>query len=222
MHPHETIKIVIADDHEFFRNGFKRILTNLYSHLVEILAEASNGLELIELVKKHRPNVVLTDIHMPVIDGIKACRIIRDNYPSIAVMAFTAFEQPENISEMIEAGASGYIVKTSDKEEIINAILNVSKGIPYYCQAVTDVFVNYCLKNKHSKKEKASFSVQEIKVISLICQQYSTKEIANKLNLSIRTVEDYRHNIQEKTGARNMVGIAMHAIKNDIIKIGEL
>jgi DNA-binding NarL/FixJ family response regulator len=220
MKSNETIKIVIADDHEFFRIGFIKFITYSFPQ-TKFIAEARNGIELVELVKKHRPQVAITDIQMPKMDGIQACRIIKDNYPGTNVIAFSVFDKPEQILGMLDAGAIGYLVKSSEKEEILQAIENVSKGTRYYCSSIAEKCFRDTNRSHQKDKQKIQFTFQEIKVIKLICEQLSNKEIASQLKLSTRTVEDYRRNIQEKIGAKNVVGTVLYAVFNNLVKEDE-
>jgi len=224
MPHHKKIKILFAEDHEIFRLGFRRIIETASPPNFEFVTDAINGIELVEKVKQHKPNLVLTDIKMPLLDGIQACKLIKQQNPLTNVIAFSHFDKEKYIIDMMNAGAHGYLVKSGTMLEVFEAIDTVSEGRPYYCSSISDklygVFQNsntYKLKNK-----KINFSLQEIKVIKLICEQLTSKEIAQALQLAVRTVEDYRHQIQEKIGARNVVGIALYAIVNGITQYNEL
>ncbi len=214
-------KIVIAEDQQIFRSGFKKIMESVSPADFEFIADAENGIDLVEKVQEHQPDIVITDIKMPEMSGIEACRIIKKKYPQTSVIAFSIFDNEEYIHEMINAGASGYLVKTGSIEEVLEAIHSVTEGTPYYCSGISEkLFFGAAGKRMGGlTKKKVHFTLQEIKVINLICKQDTTKEIADKLGLSIRTVENYRHNIQEKIGAKNMVGIAMYALLHDVVKM---
>lgn len=217
-------RVLIADDHELFRIGFKQILQTIAFEDVEILADAKNGQELLHLVDLHRPDIVITDIAMPIIDGIQACRLIKQQYPSTAVIAFSMFTDSSNILRMLQAGADGYLVKTSDKEEIIEAIRTVKLNKSYYCSTIAQKLYGVLANSNQlgSKNKTIVFGAQEINVIRLICQQLSTKQIAAKLRLSIKTVEHYRQNIQGKIGAKNVVGVALYAFFHEIVEYREI
>jgi DNA-binding NarL/FixJ family response regulator len=220
----KPIKIIIADDHEIVRNGFKKILQDQYAQEIEFVAEAANGAELVEAVTGLRPQLVLTDIQMPRMDGIQACQIIKQKYPATNVIAFSVFNDIHHIMPMLAAGANGYLAKTCSKEEIIDAIRIVSTGKPFYCSTISDKLYNTVINNnkKQQKDDTIAFSAQEIKVLKLLCRQFGTKEIAANMKLAVRTVENYRGHIQEKIGAKNMVGVALYAVVKEIVNLGEL
>jgi len=129
------IKLVIADDHEIYRDGLKIMLRRQPD--IEVIGEAANGRELIALIERTKPDIVLTDIVMPVMDGIDATRLLRQQYPSINIIALSMFDQDNLIIEMLESGAKGYLLKNADKAEIIDAIKSVYKDIPYYCRSTS-------------------------------------------------------------------------------------
>ncbi len=222
MKPIEPVTVVIADDHDFFRTGFKNIIENQYAGQIKFMGEAKNGVTLLETVACCQPKVVITDIQMPCMNGIEACKKIKQAHPGIAVIAFSMFTDTMNIMGMIQAGASGYLVKTSNHEEVLDAIKTVSRHESYYCSTISDkLFGTLVNSNLKRKKKELIFGEQEKKVMKLICRQQSTKEIAGQLKLATRTVENYKSNIMEKIGARNVVGIALFAVINEIVKLSE-
>lgn len=223
MYPVQTITVIIADDHEIFRQGFKSIIANQKNTNIKFIGEASNGLELVEKAKKHQPNVVITDIKMPVMDGLQACRIIRKECPATRVIALSQYEDVNFIMEMTVAGASGYLTKT-DLKEIIKAIKTVSEGFTYFKKAMPSGINKSSLTKTKNEKElvKIEFSLTEVKIIHLICGQLTTKEIAATLNLGKRTIEDYRHKIQKKMKVKNAAGIVAYAFLHGIEKLGLL
>lgn len=224
MTPLARIRLAIADDHEFFRDGFKNAIESSFPEEVEFVAVATNGSELIDAVTTAAPDVVLTDIQMNTLSGIDACRQIKSRHPKVEVVAFSAFTDTNSIMGMIHAGAIGYLSKNSDREEIIDAIRSVSTHRPYYCSTVSEKLFGLAADSIMTVKKTKPivFGEQEKKVMKLICRQLSTKEIASEMRLSAKTVEHYRQNIQEKIGARNVVGVALFALINQIVSIAEL
>ena len=217
---YRNISVVIADDHEIFRDGFRAMLKKYPE--IKLVGEAENGKELIDIVGKLKPDVIFTDIKMPVMDGIEATKQLIKNNPDINIVALSMFDEDSLIMEMLEAGAKGYMLKNAHKEEIIEAIHHVSKGDTYYCKHTSDKLIKLIAKssfNPFKKIPKPQFSERETQIIKLICEQYANKEIAAQLNLSVRTIEGYREKIQEKAKARNSAGIVIFAIKNQIHKI---
>lgn len=214
------IKIILADDHEIFRDGFKVMIKKQPS--VQLIGEASNGEELVRLTSDLLPDVVITDIKMPVMDGIEAAKQITRDFPQIGIIALSMFDEENLIVEMLEAGAKGYLLKNAHKDEIIEAIKTVDRNHTYYCNGTTAKLANMIAKSNFKpsmKVVKPEFSERELAVIRYICQEMSNKEIASNLNLSIRTIEGYRDRILEKIGAKNAAGIVVYAIKNNIYQV---
>jgi DNA-binding NarL/FixJ family response regulator len=217
---YSPIRIVLADDHEIFRDGFAVMLKKQTD--IKLVGEAADGKELIEITERLMPDIVLTDIKMPKIDGIKATEIIREKFPGINIIALSMFDDDNLIIDMLEAGAKGYLLKSAHKSEIFEAIKAVYKHETYYCKSTSSKLLHLIAQSRFdpSKEiQKPKFSQKEIEIIRLICQEASNKDIAAKLYLSIRTIEGYREKIQEKIKAKNAAGIVVYAIKTGIYKI---
>lgn len=213
------IKLIIADDHEIFRDGFKLMLTKFPE--IILTGEAANGKELVELTGELLPDVVITDIKMPVMDGIEATKKIVELYPQIGIIGLSMYDDDELIIEMLEAGAKGYLIKNAGKEQITEAIRTVYNDEPYYCKTTSYKLTNMIAKsrfNPYKKTSRAEFSDREKEIIELICREHTNKEIGDKLYLSVRTVEGHRLRIMEKMNVKNTVGLVVYAIKNGIVK----
>lgn len=213
------IKLVIADDHEIFRDGFKLMLSKFPE--ITLVGEAGNGRELLELIEKEKPDVILTDIKMPVMDGIEATKKIAELYPEKGVIGLSMYDDDELIIEMLEAGAKGYLIKNAGKDQIIEAIKTVYNDEPYYCKTTSHKLTQMIAKsrfNPYKKTEKAEFSEREKEIIAGICDEMTNKEIGDKLFISVRTVEGHRLKILEKMNVKNTVGLVVYAIKNGIVK----
>lgn len=211
------IRVIIADDHEIFRNGFKLLLRDQDD--LELIGEAENGRQLLELVEANLPDLVITDIKMPVMDGVEATRALHELYPHLGIIALSMFNEDELVVDMLEAGARGYLLKNTNKNELLTAARAVHEGNVYYCSATSARLVEMIRDsrfNPYKHRARVQFTPRELDVIKLVCQEYTNKEIASALGLSSRTVESYKENIQEKIGAKNAVGIAMYAMKNKI------
>jgi DNA-binding NarL/FixJ family response regulator len=217
---YSPIRIVLADDHEIFRDGFSVMLKKQDD--IKLIGEAGDGKELIAITERLMPDIVLTDIKMPKIDGIRATEIIREKFPGINIIALSMFDDDNLIIDMLEAGARGYLLKSAHKSEIIDAIKTVYKHEIYYCKTTSAKLVHMIAQNRFdpSKEiQKSKFSQKEIDIMRLICQEASNKDIAASLFLSIRTIEGYREKIQEKIRAKNAAGIVVYAIKTGIYKL---
>ena len=201
------IKLVIADDHEIFRDGFKLMLSKFPE--IMLVGEAGNGKELLELIEKENPDVILTDIKMPVMDGIEATKKIAELYPDKGIIGLSMYDDDELIIEMLEAGAKGYLIKNAGKDQIIEAIKTVYNDEPYYCKTTSHKLTQMIAKsrfNPYKKTEKAEFSEREKEIIASICDEMTNKEIGDKLFISVRTVEGHRLKILEKMNIKNTVG----------------
>jgi two-component system, NarL family, response regulator NreC len=216
----DAIKVVIADDHEIFRDGISLMLGK--SSSVQLIGQAANGRQLLDLVTELRPDVVITDITMPVMDGIEVTRQLIASEPETAVIGLSMFDEDNLIIDMLEAGARGYLLKNADKQEIIEAIQTVYRGEQYYCRHTTVKLTAMIAKSKfnpYKDKPKVEFNEREKEVIALICQECTNKEIGDKLCLSARTVEGYRLKILEKMNVKNSVGLVIYAIKNGLYAV---
>lgn len=214
------IRIVIADDHEIFRDGFKVMLRKQTE--IEIVGEAENGHELVELVGRLQPDVVITDIKMPRMDGVEATRSIKKLWPHIEVIALSMFDEENLVVEMLEAGAKGYLLKNTHKAEVVQAVKSVYRHETYYCNQTSNKLAQMIAKSHFSPfkaTNRPTFSEKEKEIIRLICQELSNKEIAVALGLSTRTVEGYREKILEKVEARNIAGLVIYAIKNNLYQV---
>ena len=214
------IKVIIADDHEIFRDGFRVMLKKQPS--IELIGQAANGQELLDQVRSLKPDVVVTDIKMPVMDGIEATRNLIKENADLGVIALSMFDEENLIMDMLDAGAKGYLLKNAHKNEIFEAIRSVNNNDIYYCNHTSAKLISMLAKshyNKQKKEVKIEFTNKEIEIIKMICEEKLTKEIAQQLFLSVRTVEKYRERIQEKIDAKNMVGVVLYAVRNGIYSI---
>jgi DNA-binding NarL/FixJ family response regulator len=211
------IRVVMADDHEIFRDGFRLTLSK--ANDIYLVGEAADGKELLKQVEQQQPNVVITDIKMPRMDGIEATRQIVARWPNIGVIGLSMFDDEDLIIEMLEAGAKGYLLKNADKTEVIEAIKTVYHEEPYYCRHTSGKLAMMIAKSKynpHHKKPRVEFSEKEVEIIQLICRELTNKEIGERLFLSVRTVEGYRLRILEKMGVKNSVGLVVYAMQHGL------
>ena len=217
------ISLVIADDHEIFRDGLALMLSK--QEAVVLVGQAGDGQELLRLVEETRPDMVLTDIKMPRLDGIAAAKVLLQRYPAIKIIALSMFEEEDLIVEMLEAGARGYLLKNADKREILDAIFTVNEGNIFYCKHTTAHLASLIVKSKfdsHRKSVGPLFTDREREIIKLICRQHTAQEIGELLFLSKRTVEGYRTRILEKMDVKNTAGVVIFALKHSIIKEEEI
>lgn len=215
-----TINLAIADDHKIFREGLKATLEE-YANL-NIIIEAANGIELVKQLAFKNPDVVLMDIKMPEMDGMQATTFIHENFNNIKVLALSMFNEDKYILDMMKAGASGYLLKNAEPHEIMDAIFTVYKKGYYFNEHLSITLVKQFMEKSKINlkgKEESELNERETEILKLICQEKQNTEIADKLFLSVRTVEGYRIKLFEKTGSKNIVGLVIYAIKKGIIDV---
>jgi DNA-binding NarL/FixJ family response regulator len=206
------IRIVIADDHRVMLDGIRALLADVAD--LEIVGDALNGQELITAVREQRPDVVLTDIQMPVKDGIEAAKEIHAEFPEVRIIALTMLNESMFIRRMLEAGVAGYVTKNVDKEELVRVIHKVAAGEKHFSEEVTaQLMNNFSGRSAHpvdvlTKREK--------EILKLIAQGLTDKEIAEKVFLSALTVITHRKNILSKLGLKNKVEITRFAMENGL------
>ena len=216
----EKIRLGIADDHKIFRNGLKATLED--NPDFDLIVEASNGKQLIALLATNVPDVILMDIKMPEMDGIQTTAQVKQRYPGVKVLALSMFNEDKYIVDMMKAGASGYLLKNAEPEEIIEAISTVYHKDYYFNEHLSVTLIKQLAGNSptgNSAMSLADFNEREIEVLRLVCQECSNQEIADKIFLSVRTVEGYRARLFEKTRSKNLVGLVIFAVKTGIISV---
>lgn len=212
------IKIVLADDHEIFRDGLRNLLSKNLSF--DLCGEACNGKELIKQVENTLPDVILTDIKMPDMDGIEATALLHQKYPHIGIIALSMHGEDNFIIEMLEAGAKGYLLKNSSKDEITEAIYSIYEGTPYYCKSTTHLLTRLIASsqfNPYKQKPAVVLNEREKEIITLLVEGLTNREIAQKVFLSSRTVEGLRLKIMDKLQVKNIAGVIVYAVKKGIL-----
>lgn len=215
MKSRSRIKIIIADDHEIFRDGLAYTIQD--NPNCEILASCIDGNQLVENTKKLLPDIVLTDLKMPILSGVDAIRAIHKEHPEISCLALSTFDNEYMIVEALEAGAMGYITKNMPKKELFQAIESVHRSIPYYCRTTSQKLarmIGSSFFNPYSHDKKGLFTDVEKAIIRLICDDKSCKEIADILVMSLRTVENNRSKIFKKMNVQTTAGVAIYALKH--------
>lgn len=205
------IKAVIADDHQMFIDGIKSILENVSD--ITIVGEAKDGLELIKSVENFIPDIVLTDIRMPGMDGIAAVKYLAENFPKIPILALSMFDQEEEIVEMLKAGASGYIIKKAGKEELVTAINKLVNHGHYYSSSISEK-VNKWLENPNVIESSSPLTKREREILKLIANGKTSQQIARKLKISKYTVDTHRKNIHKKLDIKSNTGLVKYVMEN--------
>lgn len=214
----DTIKVAIADDHKIFRKGV--ILSLKPYHNIKFVLEAENGDELIQSVEKADPDIVLMDLKMPVKDGIETTKYLNKHFPSIRILILTMYEDERFVGHLMDSGANGYLLKSTDPEEIKQGIMDVMRTGFYLNNFVNRVLIkkNYARqKFNPSLNSEIVISDREKEVLSLVCLEYTAQEIAQKMDISARTVEAIKDRLMERFGVKNSVGLVFFAMKNSLI-----
>ena len=212
------IKVAIADDHKIFRKGV--ILSLRPWPNIKFVMEAENGEDLMNKIPLSLPDVVLCDLKMPVKDGIDATKLITRNYPEIRVIILTMYEDERFVGHLMDCGAAGYLLKSTEPSEIKKAIMDVMRTGFYL-----NPFVNKVLIKKNYSKQKFNpslaseivLSEREKEVLTLVCMEFTAAEIALKMDISARTVEAIKDRLMERFGVKNSVGLVFYAMKNSLI-----
>lgn len=211
------IKIALVDDHKLFRSGMRALL-GAFDNL-EVVMEAGNGQEFLDQLKDHRPDVVLMDLEMPVLDGMETIKILKEKYPDVKAIIVSMHDEEKFIVHLMELGARGYLLKNSNPEDIENAVRSVAETGYYFSEMVSRLMLHGLVKKENLKpsfNNKEALTSREIEVVKLICKEHTTPEMAEILFISPRTVDGHRNNIMDKTGARNIAGIVVYAMKNGL------
>jgi DNA-binding NarL/FixJ family response regulator len=214
----DIINVAIADDHKIFRKGV--ILSMKAYHNIRFILEAENGEELIKGIEKEQPDIVLMDLKMPVKDGIETTKYLNKNFPAIRILILTMFEDERFVGHLMDSGANGYLLKSTEPAEIKQGIMDVMRTGFYL-----NNFVNRVLIKKNYSRQKFNpnlsseiiVSEREKEVLSLVCMEYTANEIAQQMQISPRTVEAIKDRLMERFGVKNSVGLVFFAMKNSLI-----
>ncbi len=206
-------KVMIVEDHTIFREGMKRVISEMED--LELVGEAENGSVFLQLLKKVEPDIVLMDIQMPVMDGIEATEKALKIYPSLKILVLSMFGEEEYVYSMVDRGVSGFILKTSGLMDFDRAIKKILDGQQYYSEEIMGILVKKF--RSYDSPDKLVLSEKEKDVLRLLCKGLSNTEIADKLFLSVRTVEGYRNKLLQKTSSSNVLNLVIFAVKNKLV-----
>lgn len=209
-------KIAIVDDHEFFRGGLKLALKKIKE--VELVFEAQNGKELLELLKKNQVDLIFLDIRMPVMDGYSTALEVKKLFSHIKILILTMFDNDEYIQNFLEAGVDGFILKNINKDELQLALERVFNDQQYFSNELMPFFTRQVIQKTKGIKEQEQITNRELEILQLIFDGFSNKEIAEKLFISIRTVTNHRANLNFKTGSKNTASLISYALKHNLVK----
>ncbi|MFT3846907.1 MAG: response regulator transcription factor [Lacibacter sp.] len=215
----DIIKVAITDDHVLYRAGVRTALSMKKD--INVIFEADNGMHLLNMLKSLQPDVILLDVQMPIMDGIATLPEVKKLYPDIKIIMLTMHDEHTMITRLMELGANSYLTKNSDSEVIYEAIKTCHEQ-EYFFNALTNKALIDGLKMKRQNDSMMGHDVKlndkEITILRLMCEEKSTKEIADIVDLSPRTVEAIRDKLKSKIGARSTAGLILYAVKNNIIE----
>lgn len=214
----EKIKVFIVDDHDIFRDGIKLLLSS--GHVAEVIGEASNGKEFLDNAEKYKPDVVLMDIAMPVMDGIETTKRASEKFAGVKILALTMFGEEKYYYQMIQSGVKGFIMKSAGINELLKGITEVANGRSYFSMELIEKIIhNISSNNKPSEVETTILTKREIEVLKLVALGSTNDEISSKLHISTTTVRTHRANLISKTGCSNTASLVMYAIKNKYVEV---
>jgi DNA-binding NarL/FixJ family response regulator len=217
----ESVKILIVDDHPMIRLGIRSILSNV-EHL-NIADEANNGREALEKLAKENFDLVIMDIKMPEMNGIEATEQIIKLHPNTKVLAISMFDEQRYIVKMLQAGALGYVLKNTGKNEMVNAINSVMDGESYFSQEVSNIMMSQFmtrggLHQTIEQKNDVALTKRETEIIRMISEELTNSEIADRLGISSRTVDTHRRNLLQKLDVKNTAGLVKYAMVNHLLE----
>ncbi|OIQ27694.1 MAG: DNA-binding response regulator [Bacteroidetes bacterium MedPE-SWsnd-G2] len=207
------IQVFLVDDHKMIREGFKKYIEK--SSEFDIVGEAQDGVDCLEQLKSLSPDVVVTDVNMPEMDGIELTTNLVNTYPEIKVIGLTMLDDHRHVKQLLSEGASGYLLKDCEEAELIGAIKTVYAGGTFYSPKVTSIIMDNIRKVKPRADKvvtEVKISKRETEVLHLILKEYSNQEIADTLFISLKTVDAHKRNLLDKTGSKNLAGLILYAI----------
>lgn len=211
--------IVIAEDHQLFREGLKSMLNKRDD--IEVIGEAKDGIEAVKLVRKLKPDLVLLDLSMPKMGGISVLKDVKRELPDTRILLLTIHESDQYVLEAFDAGADGYCIKDSSRQELMLAIESVLQGKTYISPGISDQVMEGFLSNRKRLKEKTSWDTvtqREREVLKLLAEGYANKEIGELLHISVKTVEKHRANLIGKLDLHNVAQLTAYAIKQGLVE----
>jgi len=213
----EKIRVLLADDHKIFRDGVRSILEKEKD--IEVVGEAANGSEVMELVEQLDVNVLVLDIDIGTPNGIEITDLVCKNHPDTKILILSMMGLHDFVIQALEKGAIGFLLKNTGKDEVLTAIRSVSKGDSYFSKEVSAILIEQLHRPASNRKKSTDIPIspREIEVLKLIALEFSNSEIAEKLYISIRTVDTHRRNLLEKLGAKNTAGLVKFAIRKGLL-----
>lgn len=215
----DTIKILVADDHTMFVDGIDSILKDEKD--IEVVGRCYDGPSVLTFIAQQEPSLVLLDVNLPDMNGIEVCKQVNKDYPNVKILAISMFNEESFVTEILNHGAEGYILKNTGREELLTAIRTVHEGKSYFSKDVTQTIMKGLMKARKASNATTSFipkiSRREKEVLKLIVEEFTTQEIADKLFISLKTVESHRSSLLGKLNVRNTAGLVRVTMENRLL-----
>lgn len=212
----EKIKIILVDDHQMFRDGVKSVLCDEKN--IDVIGEVGSGNDLFGLLKSKKPDLIITDISMPDTSGLEIAKYVSENYPDIKILILSMHSNEEFITKALNIGANGYLPKDTSMAELLEAIHTIYKGENYFNKEISDTILK-SLRNKPHENNGKSLTNREKEIIKLVVDGLTNKEIADKLCISVRTVDSHKNNIMQKLNLKSSIELVKYAIKNNLANL---
>jgi DNA-binding NarL/FixJ family response regulator len=216
----KIITVLLADDHTVVRQGLRVLLEA--ENDIKVVAEAENGRQAVQLAKRHRPDVVVLDVAMPLLNGLEATRQIIRDAPQSKVLILSSYSDDEYVQELTEQGAMGYLVKQSAANDLLKAVREAQKGNAFFSPSISKRLLEHCrealVRGQVGKKRGRRLTSREAEVLQLIAEGHANKQIATELTISIKTVEKHRQQVMNKLNIHDVAGLTRHAIAKGIVE----
>ena len=214
-HPEQVCRLILVDDHQMFLDGLELILGSQPG--LQILATARNGFAALSEIETHRPDVVLTDLNMPGMDGLELVKRLKAKFPEIKILVLSMMNDKETVSNIMEVEAEGFILKDSNKSDLVRAIQAIHKGETYYSNEIMNIMLSKYQTQIKRDVAKHNLTTRELEILTLIAQELTSEKIGDKLFISPRTVETHRKNILAKTHSTTLIGLLKYAVRNGLV-----
>ncbi len=214
------IKLVIADDHTMFVDGIDSILT--IENDIDVVGRCYDGPSTLKFLEENEADILLLDVNLPGMSGIDVCKTLKEKESTVKIIAISMFNEESFVTEILNNGAQGYILKNTGREELLKAIRTVEGGTSYFSKDVTQTIMKGLMKQRKGSNKSSKFfpkvSRREKEVLKLIIEEFTTQEIAEKLFISLKTVESHRSSLLAKLNARNSAGLVRIALENKVLE----
>ncbi len=210
-------RIILADDHEVIRDGLRASLSTCPQWIV--VGEAADGTAALELVRAERPDIVILDFAMPGLDGLELTRAIKREMPEIEVLIFTKHERYDVLADLLQAGARGYVLKSDSARHLLDAVEALAEARPYFSERISKVLLQRFLDASQRGQAVAALTPREQDIVLLVAQGESNRSIAEKLDLSVKTVETHRSAVMHKLDLRTLADLVRYAVRNGIVGV---